>query len=153
MFEPHYLLNPHLLKTSTDEELSRQINDLAGRYRHSDVAYDVAYNIELESDLLMIYGEMIARLQEDYSLIKLDADTLEAKTIYQLRSDWTRTTSDKAPSIDYFKAQASEIVRDKREKQFKTEAMLTRFKKAYSSLETKQNALKKKLEAMRYETV
>ena len=40
---------------------------------------------------------------------------------------------------------------DIRLKQIKAESMLTRFKKAYDSLETKQNALKKKLEAMKYD--
>lgn len=151
MYDRTYLFNPMLLQTAEDEELSREINKLASEYTHSELITDIVHNINLESDLLMIYGEMIARLQERYSLTRLQADNLEAKSIYQLRADWVKTSNDKAPSIEYFKAQANEIVADLREKQYKAEAMLTRFKKAYTSLESKQNALKKKLEVFKYE--
>ncbi len=151
MFEKEYLFNPFLLMTSTDEELSNQINLLSKQYRFSDIAYDVVFNIELESDLLMIYGEFIARLQERAELKKIEADNLRDKTIYQLRTDWLKTSQEKAPAMSYFEAQAEDLVKDIRTQQIKAESMLTRFKKAYSSLETKQNALKKKLEAIRYE--
>lgn len=151
MFEESYIHNPFLLKTATDEELCKEINELAKQYKNGDLPYEVVFNIELESNLLTIYGEMIARLQENYSLKKLEADSLEAKTIYQLRSDWLKTSTEKAPAIEYFKAQANGICKDVRTEQYKYEAMLTRFKKAYASLESKQNALKKKLEAMKWE--
>lgn len=153
MFEHSYINNPFMLKNSTDEELCREINNLAGQYKKGELPYEVVFNIELESDMLTIYGEMIARLQEQYSLKKLEADSMEAKTIYQLRNDWLKSSADKPPAIDYFKAQANGIVKDLRIEQYKNEAMLTRFKKAYTSLESKQNALKKKLDAMKYEQV
>lgn len=153
VFERQYLLNPFMLQTSTDEELSQVINDLAKQYRNSDLAYDVVFNINLESDLLMIYGEFIARLQQQASLKKIEADNLEDKSVYQLRTDWIKSNTDKPPAMSYFEAQAREIVKDIRVEQIKAETMLIRFKKAYSSLETKQNALKKKLDAMRYEEV
>lgn len=151
MYDREYLFNPLLLQNATDAELSKEINDLASQYSHSELITDIVNNINLESDLLMIYGEMIARFQENYSLIKLQADNLESNTIYQLRANWVKENNEKAPSIEYFKAQANEIVADLREKQYKAEAMLTRFKKAYTSLESKQNALKKKLEVFKYE--
>ena len=151
MFEREYLFNPFKLKTSTDEELSKVIDDLAKQYRHSDMAYDVVFNINLESDLLTIYGEFIARLQEEAELLKIQANNKRDKAVYSLRKDWISTSSDKAPAMSYFEAQADDLVMDERGKQLKAEAMLTRFKRAYSSLETKQNALKKKLEAMKYE--
>ena len=151
MFEREYLFNPFLLMTSTDEELSKVINELAKKYRQSDLPQDVVFNINLESDLLIIYGEFIARLQEEASLLKLEADNQRDKNIYKLRKDWIETSSEKAPAISYFEAQAEDSVKDTRVRQLKSEAMLTRFKKSYMSLETKQNALKKKLEAIRYE--
>lgn len=151
MFEREYLFNPFLLMTSTDEELSKVINDLARKYKHSDLPQDVVYNINLESDLLMIYGEFISRLQESCSLLKIEADNQRDKNIYKLRKDWAETSSEKVPAMSYFEAQAEDLVKDTRTKQKKAEAMLTRFKYAYSSLETKQNALKKKLETLRYE--
>ena len=53
--------------------------------------------------------------------------------------------------MSYFEAQAEDIVHDIRLEQIKAESMLTRFKNAYKSLETKQNALKKKLDGLKYE--
>lgn len=151
MFEREYLFNPFLLMTSTDEELSKVINELARKYRQSDLPQDVVFNINLESDLLMIYGEFIARLQESASLLKIEADNTRDKNIYKLRKDWVETSTEKCPAMSYFEAQAEDSVHDTRVKQKKSEAMLTRFKYAYSSLEMKQNALKKKLETLRYE--
>lgn len=151
MYQREYLFNPFMLMTASDEELSKEINKLANQYRQTDMPYDVAFNINLESDLLTIYGEFIARLQEEVDLTKLQANNMRDKAIYRLRKEWKDTSTDKAPAMSYFEAQAEDLVRELREKQFKAEAMLTRFKRAYNSLETKQNALKKKLEAIKYE--
>ena len=151
MFERTYLFNPFLLQTATEEELSKVINDLAGKYKISDMPYDIVYDINLESDLLTIYGEFIARFQEDADLLKIEADNTRDKAIYKLRKDWVETTTDKPPAMSYFEAQAEDLVKDIRVRQIHAESMLTRFKKAYSSLESKQNALKKKLETFKYE--
>ena len=153
MFERNYLFNPFLLMTSSDEELSKQINVLANLYRNSDLAYDVVFNINLESDLLMIYGEFIARFQESAEISKLEANNMRDKAVYRLRKEWADTSTDKPPAMSYFEAQAEDLVKDIRIKQIKAEEMLTRFKKAYTSLETKQNALKKKLDAIKYEEI
>ena len=153
MFERNYLFNPFLLMTSSDEELSKQINVLANLYRNSDLAYDVVFNINLESDLLMIYGEFIARFQESAEISKLEANNMRDKAVYRLRKEWAETTTDKPPAMSFFEAQAEDLVKDIRIKQIKAEEMLTRFKKAYTSLETKQNALKKKLDAIKYEEI
>lgn len=151
MFEREYLFNPFLLMTSTDEELSDVINSLAKQYRKSDLVYDVVFNINLESDLLTIYGEFIARLQLEASLLKMEADNNRDKAVYNLRQEWVDNTSEKPPAMSYFEAKAEDSVKEIRAKQLDKEAMLTRFKRAYSSLETKQNALKKKLETLKYE--
>lgn len=151
MIEREYLFNPFLLQTASDEELSQTINELAQKYKYSDMVYDIAFNINLESDLLMIYGEFISRLTESYLLKKLQCDNKEAQRVYELRKEWVDNNNDKAPSIEYFKAQASNEIKEERASQLKDESMLTRFKKAYSSLESKQNALKKKLEVIKYE--
>ena len=151
MFEREYLFNPFLLMTSTDEELSEVIDNLAKQYRNSDLGYDIVFNINLESDLLMIYGEFIARLQEEASLLEIEADNTRDKLVYTLRQEWVEKFSDKPPAMSYFEAQAEDEVKTIRIKQLQKEAMLTRFKRAYSSLETKQNALKKKLDTLKYE--
>lgn len=151
MFEREHLFNPFQLMDDNDENLSKTINDLAKQYRYSDLPQDIVFNINLEADLLMIYGEFIARLTEKCSLLKLENDVKEDKLITQLRTDWLKENTDKAPAMRYFEAKASEVLKDDRAKQFKEESMLKRFKQAYASLETKQNALKKKLESLRYE--
>lgn len=154
MFDRSYLLNPFLLQTATLDDLGRQIQVLAEQYIYDDhTPNDVVSNINLESDLLVIYGEIIARFQKDAELTKLDANILEAKTIYQLRKDWAETSTERSPAIRYFEAQAEELTKPLRLKQIESENMLLRFKNQYKSVETKQNALKKKLEAMRYEEV
>lgn len=151
MFDRSYLLNPFLLQTVSIDEIGKQINIIAGQYIYDDITpNDVVFNISLESDILILYGEIIARYQKDAELTKLEANILEAKTIYKLRKDWANTSTEKAPAMSYFEAQAKEIAKSLRDKQIDAESNLIRFKRAYDSIETKQNALKKKLEAMRY---
>ena len=154
MFQRSYYFNPFMMKTASDDDLARQLNDLAGRYIYEEnmiTISQVVFNINLESDMLMIYGEYIARYQEKVSRLKMDADSRERKQIYELLKNFISISTEKPPGIEYFRAEASDIVKDIRKEQYEAESMLTRFKKAYTSLETKQNALKKKLEAMRYE--
>ena len=154
MFDRTYLLNPFLLQTATIDDLGRQIQLLSEQYIYDDhTPYDVVFNINLESDLLILYGEVVARFQKDAELTKLEADILEGKTIYRLRKDWVASSNEKVPAMSYFEAQAKETVKSLREKQINDQEMLLRFKNQYKSVETKQNALKKKLEAMRYEEV
>lgn len=147
-FQEEYLFNPFMLEQVDDDDLAEQISVIASKYKKGETPYDVAFNIELESDLLTIYGEFIARFQEDYSLTKLEADNKVAIDTYNLRNEYDGS---KAPAISYFEGQAEDNAKPLRTKQYKLESQLTRFKKAYSSLESKQNALKKKLEAMKYE--
>lgn len=152
MFDKNYLMNPFMLMTSTDDELARELNNLASQYNYDDdTQVIISDNICLESDILMIYGEFIARFQKEAELTKLDADILENKSSYQLRKDWVATSTEKPPAMSYFEAQGMEMAKPLRIKQIDAKSMLDRFKMAYKSMETKQNALKKKQDAMKYE--
>ena len=154
MFERSYYFNPFMMQTASDDDLARQLNFLAGQYIYEDsTPNEVAFNINLESDMLMIYGEFIARFQKEAEIAKLDANIMEAKSTYHLRKEWVATSNEKPPAMSYFEAQGEELSKSLRTTQINAESMLTRFKKAYTSLETKQNALKKKLEAMKYEEI
>ena len=53
--------------------------------------------------------------------------------------------------MSYFEAKASEFVKEDREKQFEIQSDLTRFKYAYDSIENKMNAIKKKMESIKFE--
>ena len=67
------------------------------------------------------------------------------------RKQWQETQTDKAPAMSYFEAMAKEFVKKESQELAELGARLFRFKKAYESIESKQNALKKKMEAMKYE--
>jgi len=149
--ERTYLFNPYQIKIWSDEQIKEQVNDLIGKYdANADTMYQMALNVDILSDLLYIYGEMVARITESYELKKLDNDIKENKEIYRQRQNY-KDTNDKAPAIKYFEAIASEIVKDDRKVEMQLKADLTRFKRAYESIETKANAIKKKMEAVKYE--
>lgn len=154
MFSREYLFNPFMLMTSTDKELSDEINRLASLFRYDpNLPQDIAFDINLEADLILIYGEFISRLQKRASLKKMEADNLEDESVYTLRKDWCSVSNEKPPAMSYFEAQARKLAKSIREEQIDAESMLTRFKKAYDSIESKMNALKKQLEAIRFEVV
>ena len=67
------------------------------------------------------------------------------------RKQWQETNTEKAPAMSYFEAMAKEYVKEDSKKLAELGSKLFRFKKAYESIESKQNALKKKIEAIKYE--
>ena len=150
-FQEEYLFNPFALAEVDDDELRKQIDVIVSKQKWGETPYDIAFNIQLESDLLMIYGEFISRFQRDYALTKLEADNLVSETTYKLRDEYNGDA--RIPAMSYFERKAEKLAKDIRSKQYTLDSQLTRFKKAYSSLESKQNALKKKLEAMKYEAI
>lgn len=154
MFDRTYLLNPFVAKTMTIDELSTELNRLAQMYIHDDVTQaDVVFNICLESDLLVIYSVLIQRFKRDTEMTKLEADTLESKSVYQQRDDWVKTSTEKVPAMTYFEGKARELVKPLREKQINADCDWELLKRYYSSMESKQNALKKKLDSMKYDEV
>lgn len=150
--EKLYLFNPSNLKQITDEAISEEITLLASKYRSEIITpVDLSFNIELGANLLYLYGEIIARYTERYQIKKIDNDKGEALETYNQRKRWTSENTEKAPNIDYFKALALEKYQLSRNDEAKLYADLIRWKKAYESVESKMNAWKKQLEAMKYE--
>ena len=152
--EKTYLFNPFNIQKVTDDAICEQITAVAAKYRQeADTPYDVAFNIEVGSNLLYLYGEMIARLTHRYNSKKLDNNKGEMLETHRLRKQWSKENKDKAPAISYFEALAVEKYQISREQEFKDLEMLTRFKYAYESVEAKMNAWKKKLETFKYDLV
>lgn len=148
--EKTFLINPFCLKSYTDEAISEQINELAKRYKfNADLPMEIAYNIEIYANILYLYGEMIARLGERYAVLEYANDKGEMLETHKQRKNWN--SAEKAPNIDYFKALAYEKYELDRQREFSINADLIRFKKAYESIENKMNALKKKLDATKFE--
>lgn len=148
-----YLFNPWQIKRWTQDEICAQVNELIKLYdADDDTMYGISKNIEIISDILYLYGEMIARLTDETASIKLKTDTVEAKETVRTRKNWiVDHPGEKAPAISYFEAEAREIVMADRDKQNDLSADLIRFKYAYDSMESKMNALKRKQDSIKYE--
>lgn len=150
--EKVYMYNPWQVQRWTDDEISQQVSELIKQYNpEEDTMYGIAKNIEVMANINYLYGEMISRLTSEHSKLKLENNARESKLVYQLRNDWSKVNSDKAPAISYFEAQAYDSVQSDRTKELDKLALLTRFKYAYDSMEAKMNALKKKMESIKYE--
>ena len=98
-----------------------------------------------------LIGEMIARLQREYDILKTEISIAENKKAYTERKQWQESKKEKPPAMSYFEAIAKEYVQEASKQLAELGARLFRFKKAYESIDSKQNALKKKIEAIRYE--
>ena len=151
--EKTYIVSPFDIKKWSHDQIKDQVNEIIRRYNgEADTMYEMAKQVDLLSDLLYLYGEMIARLTEDHELVKIRNDNKENKEVYRQRTNWASVSKEKAPAMSYFEALASEIVEKDRQDEAELKADLTRFKKAYESIETKQNAIKKKMDAVRFES-
>lgn len=151
-FEKLYMFNPFTISNATDKEIGDTYGKLQDRLNEeADTPYLLADNIEIYANMNFLLGEMIARLQREYDLLKNEISITENKQIYMQRKQWQETQTDKAPAMSYFEAMAKEFVIKQSKELAELGARLFRFKKAYESIESKQNALKKKMEAMKYE--
>ena len=137
-FEKLYMFNPFTIQNADSKEIA-------------DTGFEISKNIEIYSNMNYLIGEMIARIQQEYDTLKTDISIQENKQVYMQRKQWQETNKEKAPAISYFEAMAKEYVKEDSKKLAELGARLFRFKKAYESIDSKQNALKKKIEAIRYE--
>ena len=151
-FEKLYMFNPFSIQNAdsksiadTYEKLSKELNE------ETDTGFAIAKNIEIYSNMNYLIGEMIARLQMEYDTLKVDIAIQENKQIYMQRKQWQETNSEKPPAMSYFEAMAKEFIKEDSKKLAELGSRLFRFKKAYESIDSKQNALKKKIEAIKYE--
>ena len=148
-----YLFNPFQIKKKEEKELKdiyeAVYNELIDE---PNTMYEFSQNIEVYSNLNYIIGEIIARLQKDVLELKtkIKIDTAICQT--EERKKWNVEEYGKAPAISYFEALATRFSRDDINRLADKECSLRRFQNAYNSTEEKINALKKKMEAVRYET-
>lgn len=150
--EKTYLFNPFNVKKWSEEQIQDQVEFLIKKYDpDASTMYQLSLDAEIIANIMYLYGEMIARLTEKAAIEKNKVDAKEAKLVYSERKKWNESNSEKAPAMSYFEALASDLVRDDREEQYKCQSSLARFKYAYDSFEQKINAIKKKMESIRYE--
>jgi hypothetical protein len=141
-----------MIKEWSNEQVKEQLTILIAKYDvDAFTPYQYALNIENLANQLYLIGEMIARLHETVYVAKAELENEESLQVYKQRDVWEKTNTGKAPAMSYFQALASDFVKDKRLSLAKSESDLKRFKIAYESIEAKMNAVKKKMEAVKYE--
>ena len=152
MNERLYLFNPFRIKEWENIQIKEQLDVLISSYEVDACApSQYAGNIENLANQLYLIGEMIARLYEDVNVMKADVSNEENLQVYKQRDVYEKTHEGKPPAMIYFQALASDFVKDKRVALAKKESDLKPVKIAYESIESKMNAVKKKMEAVRFE--
>ena len=151
-FEKLYMFNPFTIQRADSQKIADTYIKLQDELKNdADTGFEISKNIEIYANMNYLIGEMIARLQQEYDTLKTDISIAENKQIYMQRKQWQETQSEKPPAMSYFEAMAKEFVKEDSKKLAELGSRLFRFKKAYESIDSKQNALKKKIEAIRYE--
>lgn len=151
-FEKLYMFNPFTIQNADSQKIADTYSNLQKELKSNpESGFDIAKNIEIYANMNYLIGEMIARIQEEYDTKKTEISIMENKQIYIQRKQWQETQKGKAPAMSYFEAMAKEFVKEDTKKLAELGSRLFRFKKAYESIDSKQNALKKKIEAIRYE--
>lgn len=147
-----YLFNPFEIKKKNEIELKNIYEAVYSELLDEpSTMFEYAHNIEVYSNLNYISGEIIARLQRDVIELKTKIKIEMAITQTSERKNWNTEVDGKAPAISYFEALATRFSKDDINKLADKECSLMRFKNAYKSTEEKINALKKKMESIRYE--
>lgn len=151
-FQKLYMFNPFAIEKAGSQEIGIAYSELQEKLnKDTDTPFRIAQNIEIYANMNFLLGEMIARIQREYDLLKTEISITENKQVYMQRKQWQETNTEKAPAMSYFEAMAKEYVKEDSKKLAELGSKLFRFKKAYESIEGKQNALKKKIEAIKYE--
>ena len=151
-FEKLYMFNPFTIQNADSQKIADTYSNLQKELKSNpETGFEIAKNIEIYANMNYLIGEMIARIQQEYDEKKTEISITENKQIYIQRKQWQETQKEKAPAMSYFEAMAKEFVKEDSKKLAELGSRLFRFKKAYESIDSKQNALKKKIEAIRYE--
>lgn len=152
MEEKSYLFNPFAINKINNSNLERMYQETYSKLNEEpNTMYEYAHNIEVYSNLMYICGECIARFTREIIDLKTKIQIDTAINQTEERKNWDADKYGKAPAISYFEALATRISKDDIKKLADQECFLKRFKNAYECLDTKCNALKKKMEAIKYE--
>ena len=147
-----YLFNPFQIKKKNEIELKDIYEQVYKELLDEcNTMFEYAHNIEVYSNLNYIIGEIVARLQKDVIELKTKIRIDTAITQTNERKNWNSEVDGKPPAISYFEALATRFSQDDINRLADKECSLKRFQNAYKSTEEKINALKKKMEAVKYE--
>lgn len=148
----NYLFNPFNIKKATNNEIRDIYNEVFnGLLEEPSTMYEYAHNIEVYSNLNYIVGECIARLTKDLIELKTSIEINKAIKTVEERNTWDEELNGKKPAMSYFEALATRFCEKDIQLLAQKESDLKRFKNAYVSVEEKLNALKKRMEGIKYE--
>lgn len=147
-----YLFNPFTIKKANEKQLQEIYESMYKELlEECNTMYEYAHNIEVYSNLNYIVGEIVARLTKDVLELKTKIRIDTAINQTEERKNWNAELNGKAPAIAYFEALATRFSKDDINKLADKECSLARFKNCYKSIEEKINALKKRLDSVKYE--
>jgi CRISPR/Cas system CMR subunit Cmr4 (Cas7 group RAMP superfamily) len=150
----NYLFNPFKIRNAEDKDLQNLYNEVFEELiEDPNTMYEYAHNIEVYSNLNYIVGECIARLTKSLIELKTQIEINKAIKTVEERNNWNEEELGKKPAISYFEALATRFCEKDIQTLAKKESELKRFKNAYSSVEEKLNALKKRMESIKYEEI
>lgn len=151
MKESLYLFNPFRIDKATILELAETYENLTKEIIDDATnMYDLAKNIEIYSNMNYIVGEIVARYTEEYDTLKTDIEIGRDNKIAELREIYI-IKGEKAPAMKYFESKATEVLVEDLRELNGVNKRLRRFKNCYISIENKMNAIKKKMDAVKYE--
>lgn len=152
MNEKSYLFNPFRIKEVNNAKLQEMYQETYEKLLDEpNSLYEYAHNIEVYSNLMYICGECIARFTREIIELKTKIQIDTAVNQTEERKHWNTEQNGKAPAISYFEALATRMSKEDISKLADKECFLKRFKNAYETLDAKCNALKKKMESIKYE--
>ncbi len=152
MNEKQYLFNPFRIKEVTNNKLQEMYQETYEKLiDEPNSMYEYAHNIEVYSNMMYVCGECIARFTREIIELKTKIQIDTAINQTNERKNWDSTKDGKPPAISYFEALATRMSKDDISKLADKECFLKRFKNAYDTLEAKCNALKKKMDSIKYE--
>lgn len=151
--EKVYLYSPYEMKRATDEEIEEECSKLIHSYNNDAVTmFELASDNEILANINALYGEVMSRLDYEYSSLKFDIDNKIDVNVVMLRNQWTNEhPNEKAPAMAYFEANARALESDEVKRQLKILSDLNRFKNAFKTMEHRMNAVKRKMDAIKYE--
>lgn len=150
--EELYLFNPFNIKKVTETELANMYQEIFKKINTSpNSMFEYAHNVEVYSNLNYIIGEVIARLTKDIIELKTKIEIDKAVKSTEERKQWDTEKDGKMPAMAYFEALGTHFCKDSINRLADKECSLKRFKNAYSSIEEKINAIKRKLDSIKFE--
>lgn len=152
MNEKLYLFNPFNIKNVDEFKLKDIYSSVFEKLiEDPNTMYEYAHNIEVYSNLNYIIGEIVARLTKDIIELKTKIQIDTAINQTEERKQWNTEIDGKAPAISYFEALATRMSKEDISKLAEKECSLKRFKNSYEATSEKINALKKKMDSIKFE--